>query len=1609
MAENSRFEETLEKLTAEKQTFVTASLSRVSPDQRYRATSVHNRLCLSLRGSEPRTESTASSTSTAETLSLPLDFAPSILRWSSDSLFICALDSLAALSLFRLDATVLFSSQLLPQPTAAVPVPGSFPLPPPARPIAAELLAVHPHLALFTAFADATLSRVCFSPDGSSIDAQFSHVLKSVYSCVSAAAFLPAKRFLFVSGVMISGVEISTMFSVWAINPVRGTSEFVTPVYPLSIVDGSRDTQGLRPDAAVGSRLIAWDVSTEGRIIAVSDTQALLLFSDSFELVRSWKVDAIHSLEVGVIVSVSWFDSGRIVLLCEGGVAVLVRIPELDVVERWSELGEVVALEVVNGESILFTMTSLEKVRLPVNKTMGFFDNTIDRILGPQPILYDTKANTILKTVTQTTPQASLARKLAANDFSSALTYATIHSLPTDPIHKAHFHHLTTLATPLFSSLLSKTLSAITDTRWLLDTSLRTTLQTPDATTALLDFALALTDKASSQSLADAWDDLTTSLDRASPAPQPLIDGIPLYEYIAARRRLWMRKDRLASFLATHSTTRRHFTDRFNKFEAADLVALATRWIVNARWAAAAVLVTRHRGVWHQRFKVASVLPLWADVRDDEIARLVPVGSSSNGWVPWRRRDWSEDSAAREYVTLLGGGNPDDNDDLESGAKEGVEEEGQWLAWRVKVCVDAGFVEQALWTAQLAFERKFEGAKALVDKMITLVAVPRSVSLEKLANLGRTEVVALMLADVTPESVCDVVEMYVAPYLAQEGGVGVVVDWMEARAVHNLDVCVALVKHWSALIGRRRRVVLRCAYASREASQALLVGQLFTACIEDDEDLEFVEPWHMLGQYVAALPVLEKYGVLRTVSQLRDGDEAMVVREIVRRGVGTEMLEDLRELKRLNIIHTGLQDLVAAVVSAMLRRELFGEVKKLVFPDDGLPLLVIEKVAEIAVEVAEEFFDNADEVDMTRGLLKSSFECLRVVPASQKTTPLLNLIHACHTLARLLDLKDEATSLPLRPIQIRHHTDRLSILEQLISQDPSYHAKLAFVLDLADKLVPSTFISHQRVRIALVDAALHTDNLESAVSHTLAAIALPVVDEDVASRDRLWRVCVRLGGRHGIDWAVRERVLAVALGLCPNNQVDSVLEAWRGFDIAQAVAKVIPVQPPHASHKSRSLFGVVSVDEMQDLNSVDDVVSALRVFGENDGEAWRERVRVGGLRRAVRVREALGGVEEREESDEFEAGGADGDALLLFVAKWGVDYVVPALLNCNHDESVTQFFDAKDETSDKFASYIFALRAFSTLSSNNSFPPIHRIPAATLTKLVAGISTTSSQGKFTKFESAARESRKRVHDESQARIETVLRSAGIDQVRWDADIVYRGETLVELSRRKDVGWVVELACGIGGGFVSEVVKAHLEFLFLEVEVISWDDVQWISELEGIGWGKVFESLTAIHVLLDGKKHIKLYAFYRFLLLLLKFNPEINQADTGGLKLRVELLETLQKQRAFTELDLLDLEVRNSGEDEDVVFAYLEIWQDSELSNSTVQTFIEIVPRLLKLYPLNIFTGKDELHIDEVRVESLSVRISSTVYLQYIEGVFSDIEWEGLDSESVDELLDEISG
>lgn len=293
---------------------------------------------------------------------------------------------------------------------------------------------------------------------------------------------------------------------------------------------------------------------------------------------------------------------------------------------------------------------------------------------------------------------------------------------------------------------------------------------------------------------------------------------------------------------------------------------------------------------------------------------------------------------------------------------------------------------------------------------------------------------------------------------------------------------------------------------------------------------------------------------------------------IARRGAGSDehmntvedwewILEDMLKLcgKSDNGIRGALgliprKEVMRIVFAGLLGTGKFEVAKELLRARHAKFTLKPADIEEICISSSHEFYDNATSGNYKVGDMKLAYDCLCVPAQSDKVLQEKEFIEAT---SRLSSFNLTSRGNPISPIEIRMTKDRLSLVSRVLSSNADAYKHTEVILDLVYKL---GFRAHPVAEIKTLsmisDAALLAEDFTRAyeVSERMVADTLRLRTEpngaDVQEASQVcWMTCYQLGRQPEFDDVQKKlTLLGRAMELCPAEQLNDILVAWRKLD-----------------------------------------------------------------------------------------------------------------------------------------------------------------------------------------------------------------------------------------------------------------------------------------------------------------------------------------------------------------------------------------------------------------------------------------------------------------------------
>ncbi|KAH7344673.1 secretory pathway protein Sec39-domain-containing protein [Rhizoctonia solani] len=273
------------------------------------------------------------------------------------------------------------------------------------------------------------------------------------------------------------------------------------------------------------------------------------------------------------------------------------------------------------------------------------------------------------------------------------------------------------------------------------------------------------------------------------------------------------------------------------------------------------------------------------------------------------------------------------------------------------------------------------------------------------------------------------------------------------------------------------------------------------------------------------------------------------------------------------------------------------------------PPLSTDAVERLCLAVSREFYDNATSGNIYSGDMKLAYECLNVplpTPAVIKEREFIEAtsrICAFNVVSR--------PGVPITPLEIRLVKDRLSLVGRVLSSTEDAYKHTQVILDLVAKLGFRGDPAAEVKALAMIaDAALSSEDFEVAaeVSMRMVKTAVKLRGSDTAAAreatEVCWHTCYQLGRQTEFpDTKAKMTLLAHALELCPPENVNDVLTAWKRLETEKLEAFKTREPTAKQSRRTRTNDLLAIPDLTAPLISPDAAAAAARTFSRVAGAA----------------------------------------------------------------------------------------------------------------------------------------------------------------------------------------------------------------------------------------------------------------------------------------------------------------------------------------------------------------------------------------------------------------------
>ncbi|PHH84214.1 hypothetical protein CDD83_2303 [Cordyceps sp. RAO-2017] len=303
--------------------------------------------------------------------------------------------------------------------------------------------------------------------------------------------------------------------------------------------------------------------------------------------------------------------------------------------------------------------------------------------------------------------------------------------------------------------------------------------------------------------------------------------------------------------------------------------------------------------------------------------------------------------------------------------------------------------------------------------------------------------------------------------------------------------------------------------------------------------------------------------------------------------------------------------LESELLKALLSRSRYNLARAL-FEERAETILAPTRIRELVLQAALHAFDNASELDRTRGGLKRCGDIIRAFPvtvgdSSPGPQRIWALLRAIHILSRYQVVVQPGE--PFSPVVLRAHPDPIEIINKILQQNPKAYTRLQEFLEMGIDIIQAGLLPHtradqvhlgsdthlyiagQRITAMCVEAALKEDDFETAYSYVVSRLGLHSLQDPRSCYDKWSWAAASRAGQHVLDarseqpthlsnaggdieirhLEQRLECLATSLRLAPTSQVHDILKAFRRceeqFDSA-VMGEMIKEAAWDATHKA---------------------------------------------------------------------------------------------------------------------------------------------------------------------------------------------------------------------------------------------------------------------------------------------------------------------------------------------------------------------------------------------------------------------------------------------------------
>ncbi|XP_036191191.1 neuroblastoma-amplified sequence isoform X1 [Myotis myotis] len=651
-----------------------------------------------------------------------------------------------------------------------------------------------------------------------------------------------------------------------------------------------------------------------------------------------------------------------------------------------------------------------------------------------------------------------------------------------------------------------------------------------------------------------------------------------------------------------HASEQRYDAEFFKKFRNQNIVLSARTYARESNVPALEILFTYHGSdLLPHCLAILSNFP--ETTSPHEYAALLPEACYSGDSlliIPWHERkhrdkDWCEEAACRMVVEPS---LQDESEFLYAAQPEllrfkttqlAVESVMDWYQTRAEeIEHHAGQVDCALSLVRLGMERNIPGLLALCDDLVTLEVLvyeagcDLTLTLKELQQMEDIEKLRLLMNSCSEDKYVTGAYQWMVPFLhrcekqAPGAAQELLKEYLVTSAKGDLRLPLKIFQHSKPDLQQKiipdqdqlMAVALDCIYNCERTDQLFLCYDILE-CLPQrgyGPKTEATTALHdmvdQLEQILSVSELLEKHGLEKPISFVKNtqssAEEARKLMVRLTRHTGRKqppvseshwrtLLQDMLAMQQS--VYTCLEsdacyEIFAESLLCSSRLEnihLAGQMMHCCAGPAHPPASVAQRgkaphrvsyeaSVDLVLAASREYFNSS--TSLTDSCMDLARCCLQLIidkpPAIEEE---LDLIQAVGCL--------EEFGVKILPLQVRLHSDRLSLIKECLCQSPTCYKQSAKLLGLAELLRVAGEDPEERrgqVLILLVEQALRFHDYKAASVHCQELMA--------AGYSKSWDVCSQLGQSEGYqDLATRQELMAFALTHCPPGIIEPLLAA----------------------------------------------------------------------------------------------------------------------------------------------------------------------------------------------------------------------------------------------------------------------------------------------------------------------------------------------------------------------------------------------------------------------------------------------------------------------------------